>query len=199
MHNRAIRDITNFIFLDDTPQKCDIILIPGTSMSAITEKAAQLYHEGFATIIMPSGRYSSSLNRFAAENIDNPRYFGNYSSDFDYCKHILTQNGVPEEAILREDQATNSMENAMYSAQTLKAAGIKVKKAILCCQAFHARRAFMSYSCHFPDTELFVVPTSTQEISKENWFCSEMGYKKVMGELAKCGNYFKDTEKLFRL
>ena len=161
--------------MDDTPEKCDIILIPGTSKAAITEKAAELYFAGYASYVMPSGLYSSSLGRFAAENIDNPRYAGEYATDFEYCKRILMENGVPESAILREDRATNSMENAMYSAQAVKDAGFEVKRAIICCQAFHARRAFLSYACHFGDTELIVVPTATQGITKDDWFKSEKG------------------------
>lgn len=198
MNNRAIKDITNFIFMDDTPEKCDIILIPGTSKAATTEKAAELYCAGYAPYVMPSGLYSSSLGRFAAENIDNPQYVGEYATDFEYCKHILMENGVPESAILREDRATNSMENAMYSAQAVKDAGIEVKRAIICCQAFHARRAFLSYACHFDDTELIVVPIATQGITRDDWFKSEKGYKKVMGEVAKCGVYFKEMGERLR-
>ncbi len=198
MTNRAIQDITDFIFMDDIPEKCDIILVPGTSKSAITEKAAELYRLGYAPYTMPSGLYSSSLGRFAAEKIDNPRYYGEYTSDYEYCKHILMENGVPEEATLREDKATNTMENAAFSAQAVKSAGISVKRAILCCQAFHARRAFLAYSCHFKNVALCVIPTPTQGITKDHWHLSEKGYKKVMGEVAKCGVYFKDMGELLR-
>lgn len=192
MNRRAIQDITTFIFMEDAPQESDIILIPGTSKSAVTEKAAELYRAGYAPYVLPSGLYSSSLGQFASENIDNPRYAGEYTTDFEYCKRILLENGVPESAILREDRATNSMENALYSAQAVKDAGVKVNQAILCCQAFHARRAFLSYACHFGGVELLVVPTKTQGIEKDDWYKSEKGYKKVMGEVAKCGVYFKD-------
>lgn len=194
MNNRAIKDITDFIFMEDAPEKSDIILIPGTSKSAITEKAAELYHAGYAPYIMPSGLYSSSLGHFASENIDNKRYFGMFHSDFEYCRHILLENGVPDSAILREDRATNSMENALFSADAVKAAGMDVKKAIICCQAFHARRAFLSYSCYFANTELIMIPTATQGITKDDWFCTEKGYKKVLGEVAKCGAYFKEMD-----
>lgn len=157
-----------------------------------------MYCAGYAPYVLPSGLYSSSLRRFAVENIDNPRYAGEYAADFEYCKHILMENGVPEIAILREDQATNYMENAMYSARAVKNAGIEVKRAIICCQAFHARRAFMSYVCHFSDAELLVVPTTTQGIAKDDWYKSEKGYKKVMGEVAKCGVYFKEFGEMLR-
>ena len=134
--------------------------------------------------------YSSNLGRFARENIDNPRYAGEYSTDFEYCKYILIENGVPECAIICEEHSTNTMENAEFSASVLKELGLDVKKAILCCQSFHARRAFMSYSCYFPNTEFLVVPTDTQGITQTNWYLSENSYRKVMNELSKCGKYF---------
>ena len=58
MNRRAIRDITAFIFMEDQPEKSDIIFIPGTSKSAITEKAAELYRMGYAEYVMPAGMYS---------------------------------------------------------------------------------------------------------------------------------------------
>ncbi len=194
MNQRAIRDISEFIFMKDAPQKGDIILIPGTSKSAITEKAAQLYCAGYAELVLPAGMYSSKTGKFAAEKIDNPLYSGEYATDFDYCKAILMKNGVPENSIICENRSTNTGENAAYSAIVLRESGIKVEKAILCCQAFHARRAFMSYSKYFPDTEILVVPTNTQGITKEDWFLHENSYRRVMSELYKCGMYFSDYE-----
>ncbi len=190
MNHRAIRDITNFIFMEDAPQVCDVILIPGTSHHEITEKAAELYRNGYAPYVLPSGKFSSSLGRFASERITEPKYYGAYDTDFDYCKHILMMNGVPEKAILCEQESTNTMENAINSAGVLKKAGIEVKRAILCCQAFHARRAFMSYASHFGDAELLVCPTATQGIHRDSWHLSDKSYRKVMSELSKCGVYF---------
>ena len=123
MNERNIRDITAFIFMEDEPQKSDVILIPGTSQSAVTEKAAALYRAGFAPYVLPAGMYGGKRGSFAAEKIDNPRYAGEYATDFEYCRHILMENGVPEGAILREDRSANTMENAAFSARVLKEAG----------------------------------------------------------------------------
>lgn len=194
MNQRAIRDISDFIFMNDAPQKSDILFIPGTSQSAVTEKAAGLYCAGYAKYVLPSGMYSGKRGKFAAEKIDDPRYAGDYATDFAYCRHILMVNGVPEAAILREDRSTNTMENAAYSAAVLKELGIKIARAILCCQAFHARRAFMSYARHFPDTEILVVPTDTQGIRREDWFLHEKSYQRVMSEVRKCGEYFLEYQ-----
>jgi len=190
MNQRAISDISDFIFMSDAPRESDVIFIPGTSQSAVSEKAAELYRAGYGKYVLPAGLYSGKRGKFASEKIDNPRYAGEYATDFEYCRHILTENGVPENAILREDRSTNIGENAEFSAAVLKELGIRVERAILCCQAFHARRAFMSYGRFFPDTELLVVPTDTQGIRKEDWFLHEKSYRRVMSELYKCGAYF---------
>ena len=194
MNQRAIRDISAFIFMNDTPQTSDIIFIPGTSQSAVTETAARLYCAGYARYVLPSGMYSGKRGKFASEKIDNPRYAGEYATDFAYCKHILMENGVPEAAILREDRSTHTGENAEFSAAVLKELGIEVKRAILCCQAFHARRAFMTYAKHFPETEILVVPTDTQGITREDWFLHEKSYRRVMSEVYKCGEYFLEFQ-----
>ncbi len=194
MNQRVIRDITDFIFMKDEPQKSDVIFIPGTSQSAVSETAAQLYCAGYAGYVLPSGMYSPKRGKFAAEKIDKARYAGEYATDWAYCKYILVANGVPETAILREDRSTHTGENAEFSAIVLKEAGIKVERAILCCQAFHARRAFMSYAKFFPDTEILVVPTETQGIRREDWYLQEKSYRRVMSEVYKCGEYFLEYQ-----
>jgi len=194
MNQRAITDISDFIFMNDEPAASDVIFLPGTSQSAITEHAARLYREGYAPFVLPAGMYSGKWGRFASEKIDNPRYAGEYATDFAYCRHILLENGVPESAILCEDRSTNTGENAEFSARVLREAVMKVRRAILCCQAFHARRAFLSYTRFFPDTEILVAPTETQGIRKEDWFLHETGYRRVMSELMKCGSYFLEFE-----
>ena len=144
--------------------------------------------------MIPTGAFSGKRGKFAAEKIDNPRYAGEYASDFEYCRHILRENGVPDSAIIREDRSTNTGENAEFSARVLRELGIQVKRAILCCQAFHARRAFMSYAKFFPHTEILTVPTDTQGITKEDWFLQEKSYRRVMSELYKCGEYFLEYQ-----
>jgi hypothetical protein len=54
---RIINDISNFIFVQDEPQKVDIIFIPGGSYPEIAEEAAKLWCEGYSNIILPSGKY----------------------------------------------------------------------------------------------------------------------------------------------
>ena len=81
-------------------------------------------------------------------------------------------------------------ENAIYSRKVTDREGLSVKKAILCPQACHARRALLYYKVCFPETEFLVCPTVTREISRENWFLDEKKIDIVLGELEKCGSQF---------
>ena len=94
--------------------------------------------------------------------------------------------------MIKEERATNTYENAIFSKELIKEMGIEVKTAILCPQAFHARRAFMTYSHLFPNTEFYVVPSNTQNITADNWHKTERGIQVVLGELKKCGEYFEE-------
>jgi uncharacterized SAM-binding protein YcdF (DUF218 family) len=98
---------------------------------------------------------------------------------------------VPEEAILRDDQSRNTFENAVFARELLlKEDGRLPETMILCCQAFHARRAYMTVQSEFPQTWILVCPAVTRGISRESWYQTLRGYDKVMEEVQKCGAYF---------
>lgn len=187
-----IEDITKFIFIKDEPEKADIIFIPGSSNWVLAETAARLYKEGKAEKIMPSGMYFYQFGRFMNERVTDERYKGIYRTEAEFLASVLIKNGVPEEDVIREEKATNTYENAIYSKELLREMKFRIKSAIICPQAFHARRALMTYSHLFPDTKLYVVPTNTQNITADNWYNTERGRQVVLGELRKCGEYFEN-------
>ncbi len=49
-----IKEITSFIFVEDKPEYCDIIFIPGSAWPEPAEKASKLWLEGYAPYILPS-------------------------------------------------------------------------------------------------------------------------------------------------
>ena len=187
-----IEDITKFIFIKDEPEKADIIFIPGSSNWVLAETAARLYKEGKAEKIMPSGMYFYQFGRFMNERVTDERYKGIYETEAEFLASVLVKNGVPKEDVIKEEKATNTYENAIYSKELLREMKFRIKSAIICPQAFHARRALMTYSHLFPDTKLYVVPTNTQNITTDNWYNTERGRQVVLGELRKCGEYFEN-------
>lgn len=138
-YSEFLRTAEDFVFAEDQPEKADIIFVPGNGFPQMAERAAQLYKEGYAPYILPSGRYSITLGKFVGVQSHQEIYDGEYETEWEFLKSVLMKNGVPEEAILREDQATFTYENAIYSRQVTDRAGIQVNKAILCCKTYHAQ------------------------------------------------------------
>ena len=61
---------------------------------------------------------------------------------------------------------------------------------MIVCRAVHARRCLTLYSLVFPGTKFYVCPVVCMGITKENWYKTEQGINRVLGELARCGNQF---------
>ena len=142
-----VQDMTEFIFVEDKPQKADMIFIPGGDRGELAVTAAGLFREGYAPLVLPSGRYSKPVGRCLIPG---------YETEWDFLRDILVREGVPAEKILEEKQATYTYENAIYSRRVTDAAGLAIRRAILCPQACHARRALLYYKILYPETEFFV-------------------------------------------
>ena len=174
--------ITEFIFVNQEPEPADIIFVPGNGYPQMAERAAKLWREKMAPRILPSGRYSVTLGHFAGVMEKEAQYGGEYETEWEFLSHVLQQNGVPQDCILREDQATFTYENAIYSRKVTDRAGLEIKKAILCCKSHHARRCLMYFQRLYPQTEFLVCPSDIENITRENWYETEKGITEVLGE-----------------
>lgn len=180
---KFLEELTNFIFLEDEPQKADVIFVPGSEEGALAKTAAKLYLEGYAPIIVPSGKYA----KWTGHSI-----VGGFETESDYFAHLMMEEGVPESAIIKEREATYTYQNAINTRKLLDERGMEVKRALLCCQAYHARRSKLYYQVLFPDTEILVCPTVTKGITRENWFKSRETAELVLGEIERCGSQFHE-------
>ena len=189
---KFLRDITEFIFLEDLPEKADLIIVPGNTWPQPARRAAALYHEGMAPYIVVSGRYSKGQQTFAGAACEGDRYKGAYMTEADFLTDVLKREGVPETAVLQERKAEFTLENARYIRKLLEEKKMTVKKALICCQAFHARRCRMYFEYVFQDTdvEFLMCPAVTQGISRCSWMESQKGLDTVLGELRRCGEQF---------
>lgn len=178
--------ISDFMFFGDQLEKADIILVPGCFRPHLILKAVELYKQGLAPLILPSGGVGHKLGlKIAAGEVS-------WQSEWEYLQSIALENGVPAEAILKEDQALHTFDNAQLSRQLVDKLGIKVKKAILVCKAHHARRALLTYQAALSkDVEYFVCSViDDRDVRVDNWFTTEKKIGMVMSELEKIGKYF---------
>lgn len=190
MNDKIITDITNFIFIEDKPQKVDAIFLPGGSHPEQPEYAAELYRKGYAKWLVPSGGISVKLDKWPGVRSKADIYNGDYQSDCDFFTDVFIKNGVLSDVIVGEDKSGHTRDNAFLSRMVVDEKGIEIKTAIIVCKAFHARRCLMLYQMAFPDTTFYVCPVVCMGITKDNWYKSEQGIDRVLGELARCGNQF---------
>src|SRR4051794_32989786 len=104
--------ITELIFVETEMAPSDVVLIPGASQSQLMKKAASLYHQGLAPYILPSGGVNPGLE----------------STEWKFLRNVGITCGVPEGAILKEDKAKNTFENASFSLEVLRAMEYTLKK-----------------------------------------------------------------------
>ena len=176
-------EMESFIFAENTPKKADAIFVPGNGYPDMAEAAAELYHDDMAPYIIPSGRYSITVGKFGGVLHNKEKYSKDYVTEWEFLQDVLIKNGVPERAVLREDRATYTYENALLSKKVAEEAGMHIKKAILCVKNYHAGRALMYYQTVFPETEIMVCPISVDGITKENWRQSQEGIREVCAEM----------------
>lgn len=192
MQARIIKDISDFIFIEDKPERADIIFLPGGAHAEVPLKGAEMYREGYAPLVMPSGKYAIDKGAFEGVASFADVYNKEYETECDFYKDVLLSGGVPEDAIICERKATFTKMNAVNSRKLCEKLGIKVKKAMICCKSFHARRCLMYYSYAFPDCEFVVVPTDVQGINRDTWHKDSASTKRVLSELRKAGGQLCD-------
>lgn len=199
MDHRIITDISNFIFVSDEPEKADAIFLPGGSHPEQPEYAAQLYRQGYAKWLILSGGVSVKRDKWPGVRSKADIYNGNYQSDCEFFTDVLLKNGVSAPAMIGEDKSGHTRDNAFFSRKAVDERGVEIKTALIVCKAFHARRCLMLYQMAFPEVEIKVCPVSCYNITKDNWYQSEAGIDRVLGELARCGNQFVGDIKRYLL
>ena len=171
------------------PVKADVIFIPGGSYPELPERAARLWKAGCAPCIVPSGRYSVTRGKFAGVKSRAEVYGKDYATECEFYTDVLLTGGVDRDCIIPEAEAVFTAENARFSRKVLDAKGIHPKKAILCCKGYHSRRCLMYYQLSFPETEFQIAPVYI-DVTRENWYRTERGRAKVLGELKRLGTQF---------
>lgn len=127
-YERFLDQISDFIFVEDKPERADIIFVPGNGFPQMSIEAARLWKEGMAPWILPSGKYSIGKGAFTGVQAMKEKYQGPYQTEWEFMKDVLLKEGVPEEVILREDGATFTYQNAINSRKVTDGSGYSGEK-----------------------------------------------------------------------
>jgi uncharacterized SAM-binding protein YcdF (DUF218 family) len=96
---------------------------PSPAMYRRTAKAAQLWKDGIAPLIICSGGRPNNRMR----------------SEADACRELLEANGVAREAIILEEQSRSTEENALHTRDLMQARGMS--SAVVVSDGYHLLRA----------------------------------------------------------
>ena len=168
------KELTDFIFIGSAPCKADAIFVVGGSLPDAAESAAELYRKGYARTVLIGGKYSVKRDRFPVDG---------YDTEYDFYKEILLKNGVAASDIYGENKSGYTKQNAEFAKDVVDENGLIVKKAIIVCKSFHAKRCLLLYQMYFPDVSFTVVTFDGFDIRKDNWYQTEYGRERVIGEL----------------
>jgi len=122
----------------------DFIFIFGNVDPRIPRHAAKLFKEKMAPKIIISGGIGS-LGK-------DPNGF---KSEAEYYKSILIDNGVSEEFIILENEATNTLENVLFGIKKAKIKNLEINSLILVSMPALLKRSKATFLKHFPEIEIY--------------------------------------------
>ncbi|MBR3015621.1 MAG: YdcF family protein [Clostridia bacterium] len=133
---QAAKCLYDFMSACEPAGEADLILVLGSHDLRVPEHAASLYLSGAAPLIVCTGGYGKMTEGAF------PKPEGVLFAE--RCAAL----GVPPEAILIEDKATNTGENFSLSRQMLQ--GKQIKTGIAVCKPYMAKRAWATGTKQWP-------------------------------------------------
>lgn len=180
-----INDITNYIFVSDEPCNVDAVFVVGGSLADAAQIGADLYKKGYCEKILIGGKYSVK---------GKPSRLAEYNTEFDFYKDILIKNGVSETDIYGEARSGYTKQNAEFAKQVADENNFDIKSAIIVCKSFHARRCLLFYQMYFPNVDFKVITFDGFDVSKDNWYKTDYGKQRVLGELKRIKEQVPNVE-----
>ncbi|MGN0523527.1 MAG: YdcF family protein [Eubacterium sp.] len=182
-----VNDITNYIFVNDESCIVDAVFVVGGSLPNAAEIAAELYNNGYAKNIIIGGKYSIKRDSFPLPE---------YGTEFEFYKDILIKNGVNEADVYGEAFSGYTKQNAEFAKRVVDENNLSINKAIIVCKSFHARRCLLFYQMYFPDVDFKAITFDGFDVSKDNWFETDYGKKRVFGELKRIKEQVPNAENI---
>ena len=145
--------------LEQPLKKADLIFVLGSNDLRVAEHAVELFELGYASRIVFSGKSGKLTEKVWSK-----------SEAEVFAEHAI-KLGVPKEAILIEDQATNTGENIQFTKKLLEEKGINAQTIIAVQKPYMARRTYATFMKQWPGQTFFV---TSPHISYDQYFTDEL-------------------------
>jgi len=130
--------------LHHTLEKADCILVLGSHDTRVADRGAELYLQGWAPVLLFSGGLGNVTKGVWTE------------PEADKFAAIAVRLGVPPEAILIENQSTNTGENILFSRRLLQEKNLDPQTFIVVQKPYMERRSYATFKKHWADKKLIV-------------------------------------------
>jgi uncharacterized SAM-binding protein YcdF (DUF218 family) len=122
----------------------DAILVLCSHDLSVAERAAQLFLENWAPLLIFSGGFGALTKRFWTEPEANK------------FADIAIVSGVPKEKILIENRSTNTAENILFTRSLLAEKKINPQRFILVQKPYMERRSYATFRKLWPEKQVIV-------------------------------------------
>ncbi len=184
---RALEDLdpafiesVNQDHLIQTPIKhADLLFVFGTrhGVSEFIAEASRLWQSGFYKHAIVSGGMTP----------------GDTEPETIIMKRLMIAEGIPEDIILTETEASNTGENVTFSLPILEhEIGLaNISSLIALGKLCTSRRYLMTLERHWPGVEKMLAPVNWFGVPREEWHRHPVGRKRVLSEVAKIAPYLE--------
>lgn len=142
------RTIWDYHRLNHTLEPADAILVLCSHDTAVAERGAQLFLDGWAPLLIFAGGHGAITRRLWTE------------PEADRFARIAIERGVPADKVLVENQSTNTGENVEFTRRLLRDRGIDPDTFIVVQKPYMERRSYATFMKRWPGKR--VVVTSPQ-------------------------------------
>lgn len=130
--------IWDYHHVNHTLVKSDCILALGSHDTRVAERAAELYHQGWAPLLIFSGGLGRLTEGLWTE------------TEGDLFARIAMEKGVPPQNILIENRSTNTGENIRFVRQLLHEKSLSPQTFIVVQKPYMERRALATFEKAWP-------------------------------------------------
>lgn len=138
------RKLWDYHHMQHSLQKADCILALGSHDLRVADRAADLYLQGMAPLLICSGGLGNLTKEYWTE------------PEADQFARIARGKGVPAEHILVENRSTNTGENIRFTQELLAAKGLDPQSFIVVQKPYMERRSYATFKKHWPEKDLMV-------------------------------------------
>lgn len=162
---KAASTLWDYHHMNHQIKPADCIMALGSHDLRVAEEAARLYLQGMAPLLVLSGGLGNLTSKIWTE------------TEADKFAEIAKNMGVPESAILIENQSTNTGENVLFTEELFSAAGLNPQSMILVQKPYMERRTYATAKIYWQDKNLMV---TSPQLSFDEYANEEIPMERVI-------------------